>query len=221
MPSHKIHLAIANEVNKKLKLDNDSIMLGSVLPDLITNKRHDISHYQIEGSYEEELANPDKFVSEYRNKLNSPIMLGYLVHLLTDKYYNDYFFQKHCIFGENGKAHSVILKNRKIRQPIKKYKQTDFAKYDKWLLKHNFVVPFKSNDCIDMIVDLTVAKFDKNCLKCYIEKANNEIIEPNIYKIKSNLFYKVLTKKELDKMYNECVKYILKYIEENNILKGE
>ena len=69
MPSHKIHLAIANEVNKKLKLDNDSIMLGSVLPDLITNKRHDISHYQIEGSYEEELANPDKFVSEYRNKL--------------------------------------------------------------------------------------------------------------------------------------------------------
>lgn len=27
MPSHKIHLSIVPEVNKKLKLDNDSIML--------------------------------------------------------------------------------------------------------------------------------------------------------------------------------------------------
>ena len=63
------------------------------------------------------------------------------------------------------------------------------------VIKTIFLVPFKSNDCIDMIVDLTVAKFDKNYLKYYIEKANNEIIEPNIYKIKSNLFYKALKKK--------------------------
>ena len=39
-------------------------------------------------------------------------MLGYLVHLLIDKYYNDYFFQKHCIFGENGKAHSAFKKKK-------------------------------------------------------------------------------------------------------------
>lgn len=129
--------------------------------------------------------------------------------------------KKHCVFGENGKAHSVILKNRKIRQPIKKYKQPDFAKYDKGLLKHNFIIPFKSNNCIDKVVDLSVAKFDKNYLKRYIKKANNEIIKPNTYKSKSNLFYKVLTKKELDKMYDEYVLYILKYIKEKNVLKGE
>ena len=67
MPSPRIHLAIANEVNKKLKLDNDSIILGSILPDLSIGKRHDISHYQVAGSYDEELANPDKFINEYRN----------------------------------------------------------------------------------------------------------------------------------------------------------
>ena len=66
MPSHKIHLAIAKKVNDKLNLDLDSIMLGSVLPDLAINRDHGTSHYQIDGTYEEKLANPDKFVKEYK-----------------------------------------------------------------------------------------------------------------------------------------------------------
>lgn len=41
MPSHKIHMYIAKKVNEKLKLDLDSIMLGSVLPDLTINKNHE------------------------------------------------------------------------------------------------------------------------------------------------------------------------------------
>lgn len=44
MPSHKIHLTIAQEVNKKLKLDNDSIMLGSVLPDLTIEHNKNFKH---------------------------------------------------------------------------------------------------------------------------------------------------------------------------------
>lgn len=46
MPSHKIHLAIAKKVNDKLKLDLDSVMLGSVMPDLCISRNHTISHYQ-------------------------------------------------------------------------------------------------------------------------------------------------------------------------------
>ena len=37
MPSHKIHLAIAKKINEKLNMDLDSLMLGSVLPDLASN----------------------------------------------------------------------------------------------------------------------------------------------------------------------------------------
>ena len=40
MPTHKMHMAIANEVNKYLKLDDDMVMIGSVLPDLTMDKRH-------------------------------------------------------------------------------------------------------------------------------------------------------------------------------------
>jgi hypothetical protein len=46
MPSHKIHIKIVQDLNKVLKLDNDSIMLGSVLPDLTITKDHGLSHFQ-------------------------------------------------------------------------------------------------------------------------------------------------------------------------------
>lgn len=45
MPSHKIHLAIAKRVNEKMSKDLDSLMIGSVLPDLTISRNHDISHY--------------------------------------------------------------------------------------------------------------------------------------------------------------------------------
>ena len=38
MPTHKMHMAIANRINEKLKLDSDMVMIGSVLPDLTIDK---------------------------------------------------------------------------------------------------------------------------------------------------------------------------------------
>lgn len=212
MPSHKIHLTIANEVNKVLKLDNDSIMLGSVMPDLVNSNNHGVSHYQIEGSYEDELANPDKFVREYKEKLNNPIIMGYLIHILTDRYYNNYFFKNYCIFNDDGHQIKVKLKNGKFGFPIKKYKQSEFGKYDKYLLKKHLVKKFDSVECVLKVKDLSVAQFNIDYLKKYIENANKEVDKPKLYKIRSSIFYKVLSKKELDNMFNECCKYIIEYI---------
>lgn len=212
MPSHKIHLTIASEVNKELKLDNDSIMLGSVLPDLTTLKDHGKSHYQVYGSYDEQLANPDKFVSEYKVKLNNPIMMGYLIHILTDRFYNDYFYRNHCVFDESGNVNKVKLKNGKIKSPIRNYKQRDFGKYDKYLLKTRQVTKFVSDDCIKNVEDLSVAIFDKEYLSNYILNANKEIDKPNLYKIKSSFFYNVLNKEELEELQNKCINYIIDYI---------
>ena len=71
MPTHKIHLAIAKKVNDRINMDLDSIMLGSVLPDICEEKDHAISHYQSGEKDLECLANPDKFVQKYRNKLDN------------------------------------------------------------------------------------------------------------------------------------------------------
>ena len=65
MPSHKIHLGIAQEVNKQLKLDSDLIKLGSVLPDLTKEHDHGLSHFQFEDAYPKNLASADEFIKKY------------------------------------------------------------------------------------------------------------------------------------------------------------
>lgn len=218
MPSHKIHMYIAKKVNEKLKLDLDSIMLGSVLPDLTINKNHAKSHYQYEGTYESELANPDKFIYEYKSKLNDPMIMGYLIHLLTDRFYNNYFFRNHCIFNDDKMPYMVKLKSGKICEISKKYKQGDFRKYDKYLLKKHLIPKFNGIKCVDNVQNLKVEDFDREFLIDYIEKSNKEVDNSKLYVTKSNLFYRVMDKKELDSMLNSCIDYVLDYIRKNNIL---
>ena len=153
-----------------------------------------------------------KFINKYKDKLDNPVMIGYLIHLLTDRFYNNYFFKNHCLFNENDKPYSVKLKNGKIKTPIKKYKHSDFGKYDKWLLKHKFIEKFNDIKCLNNVIDLSVGNFDKNKLLDYIKKANKEFDNPKLYKINSRLFYTTLNKKELDNMFDNCCKYILEYI---------
>lgn len=215
MPSHKIHLAIAKKVNDKLKLDLDSVMLGSVMPDLSIGKNHTISHYQngklgIEGT-----ANPDLFVKRNKDKLNNPVMIGYLIHILTDKFYNTFAFTNFFIYDKNGNDIGLHFKHKDKLLPaekIKYYKQREFALYDKWLLNHRYVPKFSTFDCLDNVIDIEVAKFDKEKLRKYIIESNNEIDKVNIFnKIKFSV-YKLTTKKELDKQFKLCCDYIINYI---------
>ena len=34
----------------------------------------------------------------YKEKLDNPIMLGYLIHILTDRFYNEYIFKHFYIY---------------------------------------------------------------------------------------------------------------------------
>lgn len=216
MPSHKIHLAIAKKVNDKLKLDLDSVMLGSVMPDLCISRNHTISHYQNGKLGVEGTANPDLFVKHNKYKLSNPVMLGYLIHILTDKFYNTFAFTNFFIYDENGNDIGLHFKNKdKFLKPnkVKYYKQREFGLYDKWLLNHGYVTKFKDFKCLDNVVDLEVAKFDKEKLKKYIIDSNNDIDKVNIFnKIKFSV-YKLTTKKELDKQFELCCDYIINYME--------
>lgn len=212
MPSHKIHLAIAKEINKDLKMDLDLVMIGSVLPDL-SNTDHLTSHYQVIGTYDSELPNPDKFLNEYKDNMNNPIMIGYLIHLLTDRFYNDYYFKNHCVLNEKGIPIAAKLKNGKLVKEVKVPKQADFLKYDKWLLKNRKVEKFKSDECVGKVINLSVTQFDNDKLKKYILNSNHD--KPK--NLKTNLFYKSISKKELDRVYINCIDYIKKYLNINDI----
>mgnify|MGYP003296550719 CR=1 FL=1 len=40
-------------------------------------------------------------------------MIGYLIHILTDKYYNEYMFRNFYIYDENGNGIGMYLKGKR------------------------------------------------------------------------------------------------------------
>ena len=221
MPTHKIHLAIAKKVNETLNLDLDSIMLGSVLPDICLEKDHTLSHYQngklgIDGT-----ANPDLFIEKYKEKLSNPIMMGFLIHLLTDKFFNTFLFENFYIYDENGNDIGLRIKGKATYLPfneIKDIKHRECSLYDYYLINHGYVARFKSFDCINNVVNIDEATFDKEKLKNYIISSNKDLDKTNILnRIRSNFVsYKLTTKKEMDRQFNLCCEYIINYIEKWN-----
>lgn len=216
MPTHKMHMAIANEVNKYLKLDDDMIMIGSVLPDLTMDKRHRASHFKNGEEGVEGTANPYKFLLKYKDKLKNPVMVGYLIHLLTDRYFNSYVFQNYYIYDENTHLIGIKFHNEKALMPIEKIryeKHRDFYVYDKYLVEHNKVKSFSSTSCIRNIDNIEDAKFDNELIKKYIENANLDLEKAK----KGDFFkqlgseYKVMTLEDLNKQFDLCVAQILKF----------
>lgn len=215
MPSHKIHMAIAKKVNKVLKLDLDSVMLGSIMPDVCIGRNHTVSHYQNGKLGVDGTANPDLFIKKHKKDLNNPVMMGYLIHILTDKFYNTYAFTKWFIYDKDGNDAGLHFKHKdKLLPPekVKYYKQREFGLYDKWLLNHGYVPKFSDYKCVDNVVDLEVAKYDKNSLKDYIKEANNDIYKLNVFSKLRLYNFKLTSKKELDRQFYLCIDYILEYI---------
>lgn len=194
MPSHKIHLKIAQDVNKKLKLNNDSIMLGSVLPDLTTTKNHGLSHFQYIDEYPYNLANADEFIKKYPD-LKDDISIGYIIHLLTDRFYNDWYYNNYKLKGIN---------------TTKEFKHNLFDSYDKYILKHFKLSKFNHDNVVSKIPNYKDLKFDTNYLKDYISNYNKEIDESFIDEI-----YSINNIETLNKLYNECLSYIIDWLKKN------
>ena len=98
MASSIIHMAVASEINKVLKHDNDKILIGSIAPDLskYVNISKETSHFISDNT--DNIPNIDSFLIKYRDKLSDDFVLGYFIHLYTDYLWFKYFipeFLKH------------------------------------------------------------------------------------------------------------------------------
>lgn len=224
MPLHKIHLVLAEELNRTLQVDHDSLLLGSLLPDLVVSRNHRRAHFESGVGYAGRLADPDRFLEIYGARLDDPIYLGYLLHLLADRFYNDYYYQHHCLFHRNGLPRAVRLKTGGVSIYATRYKHGDLAKYEKWLLNHGRVLLFTGDTCVSHVRDLRDDQFDHQELRDYIARCNREVKYPRQYvpfgrtKIKIPRFYRVLSQKELEQMLAACVDYCRRYLQEHNLV---
>ena len=91
MASAVIHIAVASEINKKLKRDNNKLLIGTISPDIskFIDKTKLESHFL--ESLDNNIPNMDRFLTKYKDKLNDDFVMGYFIHLFTDYLWFKYF----------------------------------------------------------------------------------------------------------------------------------
>lgn len=166
-------------------------MLGSVLPDLTITKNHGLSHFQYIDEYPYNLANADEFIKKYPN-MKDDVSIGYIIHLLTDRFYNDWYYKNYKLKGIN---------------TTKEFKHNLFDSYDKYIVKHFKLEKFSNSDVVNKIPNYKDLNFDIKYLKEYIVNYNEEI-EKSIIDKKYEINYIEI----LNKLYEDCLLYIEEYL---------
>ena len=91
MASSVIHMAVSNEINKKLNRNNEKLLIGSIAPDIskYLGESKLITHFL--DSKDSNIPNIEKFLKKYKTKLYDDFVLGYFIHLYTDYLWFKYF----------------------------------------------------------------------------------------------------------------------------------
>lgn len=99
-------MCIAKQINKKLKYDENMILLGSIAPDISKHlgETKTRSHFLTDGK----TIDIERFLDKYKNLLKEPFIMGYFIHLYTDLLWDKYFVsdivEKGAIKLLNGKT---------------------------------------------------------------------------------------------------------------------
>lgn len=124
MASLIIHMCIAKEINKKLKIkDENMLILGSIAPDIskLVGHKRSYSHF----SKENQSININLFLKKYQNNINNPFILGYFIHLYTDLLWEQVFMKS---FIKNDKI--TLLDGTIIDDTKENYKKVVYNDYD-------------------------------------------------------------------------------------------
>lgn len=120
MASWNIHLSIAKKVNEQLKLNKDLFYFGNLIPDVDKDSsigRYNTHYYDdipFPSCPKEKMINIEKFLNDYKEDLDNPLILGYYSHLLADNYYNNIVYSKCWILDEEKNIIGIRFKNNKI-----------------------------------------------------------------------------------------------------------
>ena len=232
MPSWGIHLVTANEILKKIDIeDKNAFLIGNFIPDA---ERHvindfsifvpyDITHFpelqEVEGKLDK-LPNYINFFQKYSNKMNTPLVLGYLIHLLTDYYWNRTTHLRYTIKDENGVCIALKLNNgsqiyadKNIRR---KLKHNDFYLFENFLTQTNSLeFPIYKENLNIYIKDIEETKYTKSDFIKIVDFLNNKFI---IEKDKITDDYKLFTLEQLKKDFDDSIKFIINFLKNNNIV---
>lgn len=229
MPNWGEHLLIANKILKKVKINENLFLFGNILPDVqdgflvkgISNiQPHKINHYDING----ENYDPNNkkeyeiFYEIYSKKIDNPVIMGYLAHLITDSLWNDIFYNGKCV-KENDKLIGFINKNGELikgdKSDLRKNKQKDFGIFSSYIYKkHNMKLPEFSLDIAQNANIIENININDNDVKKVVDYIN----ETKMDAINKNLEMQIFTVDELEKEIDRTAEFICSYLKMKNII---
>ena len=232
MPSWSIHLKIGKELNKKLNINNDSFMFGSLMPDTDSDwkigrfKAHYYGNLKFPKCPNENMIDSKTFINDYKVYIQNPLIIGYYCHLLTDNYYNEYIYynkwiqdQDNNIIGIRKKNGGIIDISDNFKQSLH-YKHSDLELYGKRIYnKEKLIIP-QNVDIICGSLNLLKDEFiTKENVSKRIYYLNNEFLKFNmINEEEINKDYEIFSKEELDDLLEKCIKYIENELEKVGVL---
>lgn len=106
MASAVIHLAVANEINKKLNRDKNQLLIGAIAPDISKFIGEDKTKSHFLKELGSNIPDIESFLNKYKNSLTDDFVMGYFIHLYTDylwfKYFVTEFYDKPMITKLDG-----------------------------------------------------------------------------------------------------------------------
>ena len=223
MPTPMMHIAIAKKVNEKLSLEEDLLYIGCLMTNW-TNVEYHISHFKEEHEGIEALSNPDKYISKYQDKFIDPIVIGYLIHLLTDRYWNKYMLNNVYLYNNENEVVGIKTKGKKDLNlsQVSKYelKKKTYDNYENYL---------KGKNLVDSIKEKVLALPHLDEIKITIEELDQKIYEYNKLlkeqkkKINFLIFnknkYTLINQKEFEDNLERCAGYVYSYLRRNDIIE--
>lgn len=97
MASSIIHICVAKKVNEFLNYDYKQLYLGTIAPDIskLVGETKQKSHFLT--SIDSDIPDINAFLSKYKNNLKDEFVMGYLIHLYTDKiWFKEFILNKIC-----------------------------------------------------------------------------------------------------------------------------
>ena len=203
MPNWKEHLEVANRLGKSMNINGENLeifLIANLIPDInncyiVKEISKKISHHD---THFDGFDKPGylSFLEKYKEKIkNNLAILGYFTHLYTDYIWNHDFYER---------INKDPEYSNWTHDELKIMKQKDFKEYNK-LYMYNKLKISNIEECIKSISSINEISLTKEDILKVIEFINSQK--------ESNIELKFYKKEELDKLMENSIMKIEKFLE--------
>lgn len=222
MPAWGVHLVTTKEILDRIDIkEKNDFIFGNILPDiengyLVKGISHNLTHK--ESHFDQfpltKFDSQEVFLKSYGDKLDNRVILGYVVHLLTDNLWNKYYYERKVIY-EDGEIAGVKLTNGEIlrgnHEVVRILKQKDYKIYaDSLFRTNNFVEPIFDKELVKKANQIKIIDINEEDIYKSLQYIQDEKIKSrNCSEIDK---YQSFDEEEIDKFMKDIIEEVIAFM---------